>query len=179
MKIIKIDVPEEILMRASERAARMGVIANSITGGEGNLAGFVAEETLVQLIPDAFLIDGNPNFDIVIGNDLTFDVKTKRTTVIPRANYECSIATTSLHQNCDGDVFCRYVVNSNCLYLCGWIGQQAYFDSSKFLKKGDVVDNNNFTVKQDCYNLPIGSLSEMSLMQPFNTSTFSLEFLDI
>ena len=36
--------------------------------------------------------------------------------------------------------------------------KEEYFNKATFLKKGDIDPSNNYTVKADCYNVPISEL---------------------
>ena len=154
--MIVVKPSKELKQQARARAKEMGGIRNSITKGKGNFAGFLAEEIIYTLTPHSELVFSY-DYDVTI-RDATFDVKTKRTTVTPLPFYECSIARTSLHQKCDGYIFCRYNKDTDEMFICGVMGREEYFERSRYLRKGQVVDNNHFKVKADCYNLPISDL---------------------
>ena len=58
-------------------------------------------------------------------------------------------------------------------WLLGRMDHKEYFKKARFMAKGEVDLNNNFTVKANCYNLQIKELHDM-----FNIHT-ALKQLDV
>ena len=147
---------------AHKMARQMGSIRNSITRGEGNAAGFLGEIVVADLL--AIDRKATKDYDMVLPSGKTIDVKTKRTTVIPKNYYDCSIASTSTHQNCNYYVFTR-CMKDGTIYILGDCEKNDYFNRARFLKKGEQDGDNGYIVKADCYNLPISELTnELSLL---------------
>jgi hypothetical protein len=144
--------------KARELAKEMGHIRNSITKGEGNFAGFLAE----VVVADMLGVKRSPtkDYDLTLDDGRTVDVKTKRTTVAPKPYYACSIAATSTHQDCDMYIFTRYI-EGGALYVLGDCSKDDYFNRARLLKRGDKDGDNGFVVKADCYNLPISELTNL------------------
>jgi hypothetical protein len=144
--------------KARELAKEMGHIRNSITKGEGNFAGFLAE----VVVADMLGVKRSPtkDYDLTLDDGRTVDVKTKRTTVAPKPYYDCSIAATSTHQDCDMYIFTRYI-EGGALYVLGDCSKDDYFNRARLLKRGDKDGDNGFVVKADCYNLPISELTNL------------------
>lgn len=146
----------KMMKRADMKSKEMGTLNNSIMNGTRNFVGFLGEEIMMDYLG----IDSPSNtydYDIVY-NGKTIDVKTKLTTVTPKLYYDCSIAAYNIKQKCDLYAFVRVHKNLKEAWVLGLKEKQAYLDESRFLKKGDKDGNNNFTVRADCYNLPISSL---------------------
>ena len=144
--------------RRSQRKAReMGEINNSITHGDGNIAGFLGEEVANSIIKGK--INNTYDYDIT-KDDVHYDVKTKRCTSEPKGYYECSVAAFNTKQNCDHYVFVR-IENVGGKWGRAWIlgsyGKERYFKDARFLKKGNIDGDNNFKVKADCYNILHGA----------------------
>lgn len=154
MRVIK--PTEEQKKLAHKLANEMGSIKNSITKGEGNAAGFLAELVVASLLDGQ--AKSTKDYDIITKDGKTIDVKTKRTKVPPRDYYECSIAKTSLHQNCDYYVFTRCLPDGT-IYILGDCSKDNYFKKARELKKGQQDGDNGFIVKADCFNLPILELT--------------------
>ena len=159
--MIEVEITEGILEQAKRKACAMGKIKNSITHGQGNIAGFIGEE-----IVNAFIggkINNTYDYDIV-KDEVKIDVKTKRCTSRPKEYYECSIAKLSTHQKCDRYIFVRVLWNKSRpnewkkAWILGQMDKKEYLKNARFLKKGEVDKSNNFTVKADCYNLKISDL---------------------
>lgn len=146
--------------RAWRKAREMGVINNSITEGDGNIAGFLGEEIANSVIGGE--INNTYDYDI-IKDDVKYDVKTKRCTSEPKHYYECSVAAFNTKQKCDQYVFVR-VENKFGRWGRAWIlgsyYKDMYFKDARFLKKGKIDGNNKFKVKADCYNMEIRNLDQ-------------------
>ena len=151
-----VNITQDMRDYAEQEALRMGKLNNSILSGKGNTAGFIGELVAHQIFGGT--IANTYDYDLILTNGLTVDVKTKRVTSAPRPHYECSVAAFNTKQQCDAYAFVR--VDSKCkkAWFLGAMGKQEYFDAARFMKKGDVDPSNNFIVKADCYNLPLARL---------------------
>ena len=155
--MVEVEISVEILKKAESKARQMGKLKNSITKGLGNLAGFVGEEIIREYIEG---IESNTyDYDVVKG-DYKIDVKTKRTTVKPKAHYEASIAAYNTRQNCDIYAFVRVLEDFSKAWILGWEFKKDYFKRSRRLYKGQLDGTNDFVVKADCYNLKYSQLRQ-------------------
>jgi|TARA_R110000803_G_scaffold25417_3_gene60788 hypothetical protein len=154
----EITVSRDMVSKARDKATEMGRLNNSITGGQGSVAGFLGEEVARLIIGGT---EANTyDYDLILNNGCTVDVKTKRTTVPPKRYYECSVAELNTKQKCDYYAFVRVHKDLHTAWFLGVYPKSKYFEDSTYLKKGEVDPSNNFTVKSNCYNLPISSLEE-------------------
>lgn len=157
--MIEVKITDEMVRIAWAKSRDMGKLKNSITEGDGNLAGFIGEQVANLVIGGK--IENSKDFDIIGPDGLTYDVKTKRCTSAPLPHYECSVAAFNVIQKCDKYAFVRveYVGNkyTRAWYL-GCIDKSKYFEIARKLYKGQKDGTNWFTVKSDCYNLKIGDL---------------------
>lgn len=156
MQLVKIT--EDMLLRAKRKSDEMGSLNNSITKGGGNLAGFVGEE-IAQFVLGGSIVN-TYDYDIVLDNGITVDVKTKRTTVEPKVLYECSVAAYNIKQKCDYYAFTRVLDNMSYGWFLGVYPKELYFKEARLWKKGDRDPSNNFIVKADCYNMLIAMLKK-------------------
>lgn len=158
--MIEIDITEEMVNNAVERANDIGHLNNSITAGQGNLAAIIGEDIVKDYIGGK--IDNTYDYDVV-KDDILYDVKTKRCTSKPRDYYECSVAAFNTKQKCHKYIFVR-VLYTNNEYTKAWIlgeyDKEQYFKDAKFLKKGQIDGDNGFRVKADCYNIAISELKK-------------------
>lgn len=155
-----VEITSDIIKKATEKAKKMGELKNSITKGKGNVAAFVGE-FIVHKEYGGELIDGNYDYDLILPDGRRADVKTKRTTVIPKKYYECSVAALNTEQDCDVYIFTRVDLKNKIGYILGCITKEQYFKSARFLKKGMVDPDNDYIVKEDCYNVSICELSNV------------------
>jgi len=117
--MIEVEITDEMKRRAWVKARQMGEINNSITHGDGNIAGFIGEEVANSIIQGS--INNTYDYDI-IKDDITYDVKTKRCTSAPKDFYECSVAAYNTKQKCDRYVFVRLEwVNKRWKGLGSWV----------------------------------------------------------
>lgn len=150
-------ISEEIVTKARDKASEMGELKNSITGGDGNIAGFIGEFLVAEMI--GATVCNTYDYDLLLDGE-RIDVKTKRTNYPPKPHYECSIAAFNTKQKCDCYYFVRVKNDFSKAWILGSYGKEDYFKDAKFYRKGDKDQSNNFTFKADCYNLPIYDLKE-------------------
>ena len=112
-----VDISKSIIDLSRCKSEEMGLLNNSITSGEGNLAGFVGEYLVADLIGGK--VSNTYDYDVVAKNGKTIDVKTKRTNYPPLDHYECSVAAYNTRQDCDYYFFVRvsntYTIAWNCM----------------------------------------------------------------
>ena len=157
--MIEVEITDEMKRRAWVKARQMGEINNSITHGDGNIAGFIGEEVANAIIQG--VVNNTYDYDI-IKDDITYDVKTKRCTSAPKDFYECSVAAYNTKQKCDRYVFVRLeYVNKRWgrAWVLGWMDKKKYFKKAVKLKKGDIDESNGFVVKANCHNMKIKDLN--------------------
>ena len=154
--MLEVRVSDDILLKARDLAEDLGKLHNSITSGQGNVAGFIGELIVADLLNAKR--QNTKDYDLVLPDGSTVDVKTKRTSVEPKTHYDCSVARFSLHQQCDKYAFCRVKNDYTVCWFLGLISHDKYFELARELKKGDIDLSNNYTVKADCFNLSIEDL---------------------
>jgi len=158
MKIIKI-TKEQI-----ERAKNLypfNKLKGSITKGKSNIYGALGEIIIYDINKKKGLnvyFNSTYDYDLIIEN-YKVDVKTKRTTVIPKPYYLCSISSFNTRQKCDFYFFLRINENLKDCYLLGYKKKIDFFNESIFNKKGSL-DVNGWAFKDDCHNLKIEMLNE-------------------
>ena len=157
--MIKLNITNDMIESCKEKAKSIGKLKNSITNGEGNLSGVLGEYLAHKHLPRS-IWKNTFDYDLV-ENGVRIDVKTKRCTSAPKDFYDCSIAETSLHQECDEYVFVRMLNDISKAWLLGRMDHKEYFKKARFMTKGEIDPDNNFTVKANCYNLQIKELHDM------------------
>ena len=162
MKTIKIS--KEQIERA-EKLYPFKELKGSITNGNSNIYGALGEIIIYDLYNKIGLnVDFSPtyDYDLIIDN-YKIDVKTKRTTVIPRPDYLCSIAAFNTRQKCEFYFFLRINENLQECYLLGYKNKVDFFNEATFNEKGSL-DVNGWEFKNDCYNLKIEKLNEFKYL---------------
>ena len=152
----EIKVTDEMLLSARDKASEMGRLHNSITRGAGNLAGFIGEEIAKVVLGGT--LSNTYNYDLILDNGKTVDVKTKQTSVAPLETYDCSIAAFNTKQDCDYYCFVRVKNDFTVGWYLGVYEKQKYLEEASFMKKGYLDPSNGYVVKSDCYNLKINQL---------------------
>ena len=154
--MIEVVVTGDMLVTARDKAAEMGKLRNSITNGAGNIAGFIGEAIAQQVMGG--VLANTYDYDLILCNSKTVDVKTKLTSVKPLETYDCSIAGLNTKQECDYYAFVRVKNDLSVGWFLGVYEKQQYMIDSVFMKKGTIDPSNGYTVKSDCYNLKINQL---------------------
>lgn len=156
MKIVTIS--SEMLDRSKSKAEELGKLNNSILKGDGNLVGFLGEE-IANLVLNG-TIKNSYDYDLILEDGSKVDVKTKKTTVVPKDFYECSVAAYNTKQKCNYYCFVRVKDDLTRGWFLGVYKKEDYFKDAVFMKQGDIDPSNNFKVKADCYNMKINQLKE-------------------
>ena len=153
----KLKATKDEIKKAADMAADMGVLNNSLTKGDGSQAGFLAEIVVARHIgaKQANTYD----YDLVMPDGRTIDVKAKRTSVEPQEHYECSIFAYNTTQACDYYAFCRVLKDMSTVWILGIIKKKDYYSRATKRLKGDYDSSNNFTFKADSYNMKISDLN--------------------
>ena len=154
--MIEVVITGEMLVTARDKAAEMGKLRNSIINGAGNIAGFIGEAIAQQIMGG--VLTNTYEYDLILDNGKTVDVKTKQTSVKPLDTYECSIAGLNTTQECDCYAFVRVKNDFSVGWFLGVYDKKQYMLDSIFMKKGTIDTSNGYTVKSDCYNLKIHKL---------------------
>ena len=157
--MIEIKLTKETVEQCKNKAKDIGKLNNSITKGQGNLAGIVGEYIVHKYLKNSKW-KNTYNYDLIY-NDNKIDVKTKRCNSKPKENYDCSVAKTSLHQNCDEYIFVRILNDFSLAWIVGKKNKKEYFKLARKMVKGQIDPSNNFIVRADCYNLQINGLDKI------------------
>ena len=138
-------------------------LKGSITQGGSQIYGALGEIVVYDLFRG---IGFDVDFDSTYDYDLTInghkiDVKTKRTTVVPKGHYLCSISSFNTRQDCDFYFFLRIDEGLRDCFLLGYKRKADFFTEATFNKKGSL-DVNGWAFKDDCYNLKIERLNRFN-----------------
>lgn len=98
--VIEFNIPDWMYAEAISRSNQLKILNNSITNGEGNVAGYIGQQAFVQLF-DGKDVD-TFDYDILHPELGRVEVKTKRQNVnYVNLNFEGSIADYNPNQNYD------------------------------------------------------------------------------
>ena len=161
--MIEVKITKEQVKRAEE-LYEFDVLNNSIMRGKSNIYGALGEILVADHYSNMGLtVDctATRDYDLIIEGK-KIDVKTKRTTVVPRGEYNCSIAAYNTKQRCDLYFFARVNEEKTIGYLLGLMPKKRFFATAIFNKKGEVDPSGNGKWKftADCYNLEISKLKK-------------------
>ena len=153
--MIEVQITNSMRETAHDMASEMGILSRSITRGQGNVYGFLGE--LVALDVLGGIHQNTMDYDILVDGS-KIDVKTKKTTVKPKPDYDCSVADLTRKQNCDYYAFVRVLSDQSTGWFLGVKKAEQYFTDARYIKKGDYDNSNGFTARANCYNMPISAL---------------------
>ena len=157
--MIELPISADMLIEARDKAVAMGRLRNSITRGQGNLAGFLGEDIAQQVIGGT--LANTYEYDLIMEDGITVDVKTKLTSVTPIETYTCSVAKLNVTQKCHYYAFTRIKNDYSVGWFLGLCSKERYYKEAIFMEKGTVDPDNGYVVRSSCYNLPIHSLQAM------------------
>ena len=151
----EVEVSNDVILKSIDKAKEMGKLRNSITGGEGNVAGFLGEFLVNDIIKAK--IDNSYEHDIVLPDGRTVDVKTTRTSVVPLPEYSCVVSGINTRQETDIYAFVRVISGTyERAWVLGYMPKKEFFERAAFHKKGDT--NGRFVYKSDTYAMDIKDL---------------------
>ena len=153
----EVDISSEVIDEARTKAKDLGKVYRSITGGAGNLAGFIGESLARSVYGGK--VENTLKYDLVFPNGQRIDVKTKRTSVKPKMEYDCSVSDFQIEYDCDGYVFVRVLNDLTIGWVLGHISKEDFKKNSTYYKKGERDKSNGFLFRQSCYNIKISELS--------------------
>ena len=165
--MIEVQITNAMREVAHDMSSEMGILKRSITRGQGNVYGFLGELVALDVLDG--LHQNTMDYDIIV-DGYKIDVKTKKTTVKPKPDYDCSVADLTRKQNCDFYAFVRVLSDQSVGWFLGVKKAEQYFKDARYIKKGDYDNSNGFTARANCYNMPISEL-EIDLPSSFRHKT--------
>ena len=160
--MVEIIIRPQLKRAALKEAEKMGSLRQSITKGAGNQAGFVGERAVADYLN---VKKANTyQYDLVTKKEKTYDVKTKRCKFKPLPNYTVSVCALNTKQDCDAYIFVRVDNEMKNAWILGYMPKEEFYKKAKFCKKGDIdPDSNcNWRFREDCYNMYIKDLKNIS-----------------
>lgn len=163
--MVEIKVKPHWKKAALKEAEEMGVLRKSITGGAGNLAGFVGEKVVAHYLN--VKKENTYQYDLITKKSKTYDVKTKRCKSKPLDTYTVSVCALNTKQKCDAYVFVRVDNEMTTAWILGYMPKTQFFKKAKFCKKGDLDPDSNchWRFKEDCYNMYIKDLKDIDKLK--------------
>ena len=152
---------------ATLQSKRMGALNNSITHGDGNVAGCIGEILALKALKlnsSNLKSSSSYEYDILDDQNISWDVKTKRRTVKPRPYHNCTVADYNTKQKCDRYLFVS-LYNLEEGFILGWISKEDFYKKAKFFKKGEIdplsPPSKVFRFTADCYNIEVKDLTPL------------------
>jgi hypothetical protein len=94
--MIELEISDDILVKARQKARTLGRLHNSITKGGGNIAGYIGQ----MLVAEYLKANEPDNYDFDVEKDgIKYEVKTKRCTSKPKPEYDCSVSDFNTKQD--------------------------------------------------------------------------------
>jgi hypothetical protein len=157
MDFIEVEISKEMLEEANRKAKKLGELKNSITRGEGNVAGFLGEMVAQKVIGGQII--GTKDYDILTDDGVKWDVKTKRCAAPPQPHFECSVTNYNTMQKCDRYIFVRVLKDYSKGYVCGELPHDEYYKKAVFIEQGQFDPRNKWRALCDCWNVPMTDLN--------------------
>lgn len=156
--MIEVVVTQKMLIEARKKAVEMGRIRNSILNGGGNLVGFVGEFVAQKILGGE--VSNTYDWDLVLEDGRRVDVKSKKTGVVPKDHYDCSVSGVTKRQDCDLYAFVRVKGDLSVAWFLGTKDSKEYFEKARFIKKGQADGDNGFVSRADVFNMKISELDK-------------------
>lgn len=173
--------------RARKRTSRMALRCRSRSGrshpyrsfmkGKGMMAGMIGEEIVKGRFADFDYATGQAAYDYDLFHPKfgRTEVKTKQCGSPPQMKYFCSIAESSLHQECDYYAFVRLLRDYTRAWFVGMLPREEFFAMAVRYKKGDrdpTAPKSSWRFAETCYNVSIRDV----LRHPCNKLLKAIDF---
>lgn len=146
----EVKITVDMVRRAQSMAKTHGSNSNTIKKRErSRFTGYLGEELVAQFISG--LTRANcKDYDFIRwkGSDHSYsiDVKTKERGVLPADKWSVHIGEYGSHQQCDTYVFAQVNETEQGWrgWVIGWMDKKEYWDTALKVKKGDVVEGDDW-----------------------------------
>ena len=154
--MITIPIDTHMVEEATRLAAEIPVLRNSIRSGEGTIYGVLGELMYIQACGGER--QNTYDYDVVMDDNHTVDVKTKCVTTEPRPHYDCSVAAIASQQDCDRYAFIRVLKDMTQGWYLGSLTTEEFYDKARYMEAGKC-DDSGWSPIIDCYSVMISELT--------------------
>lgn len=172
--ILEIEIQQEWIDESKLEAKKLGVLNNSIRGGEGNQIGFIGELAVIKILgynrTNIYESDiSKYHYDMIDLNGRTIDIKTKECVFKPRIDYAvCVYDMQVFKQNCQHYIFVRVDKKLKYVWILGWLDKIEFFEKAKFCIKGERDPDDIYHIfEADCWNCYIWQLRPISELNSY------------
>jgi hypothetical protein len=158
---IEVDVTKEMMKYAEDRSKITGELNNSITRGEGNVAGFLGKKAVSDYLRnDRILGKGHD----LVDEGYKIAIKAKLRKDKPRQDHDCSVTyPQAIHQDCDGYIFTSVNNSYTKVWIVGYMDRLKLLKIAKILQKNETYGSNAFRCHEKCHNVEISQLDQLPL----------------
>ncbi len=160
----KFKISKDTLGEAKARAEALPLLNNSIRKGKGAIVAYIGEAVVKKVLDGK--VEDTYDYDIIYGDNIRVDVKTKERTVPPKDHYNCTVADFNTKQECNEYAFVSVLNDHSTAWYLGKISKENFYKEANFYKEGeldpDSPPSTDFYFKADCYNIPISKLNSGS-----------------
>jgi len=157
--MIEVVITKDQVDRAEKMTEEISNLKNSVTKGKSAIFGTLGEVIVSDYFKDKALVEdvNTYNFDMKI-NGKKIEVKSKKTTVVPREHYTCTVFGYNTTQKCDYYVFARIREDFSKGYILGYLAKKEFYSVATKRMRG--VDYDGIKTPADCYNITISQLKK-------------------
>ena len=154
--MMTIPIDTHMVEQATRLADEIPVLRNSIRSGEGTIYGVLGELMYIQACGGER--QNTYDYDVVMDDTHTVDVKTKCVTTEPRPHYDCSVAAIASQQDCDRYAFIRVLKDMTQGWYLGSLTKEEFYDKARYMEAGKC-DDSGWSPIIDCYSVMISELT--------------------
>lgn len=154
---IKVLITDEMRAIAEKKAAKIGVLNDSLEKGEGTVAGIIGEQIVLKVINGSIWAE-KYDYDLTLRN-IRIEVKTKQAKNQPRLEYDCSVSNLNARQKCHVYAFVRVLKDDLSVgWFLGFMSKAEIFKNCIFWKEAERDPLNGFSIVGDCYSVSAHTL---------------------
>ena len=151
--MIAFDIPQYLLDKAKYIVDKQAIQYGHRIHNYGNYG-----PTLAELVMSKYLglpITSNYDYDMILPDGRTLDVKSKLSNYTPQDYFDVTVSNTK-RQQCDLYAFAFCKLDNTRVHLVGYLPTTDFYEAATPRKKGETY--HKITFKQDCHMLTIGEL---------------------
>ena len=153
------EITQDMIAESVRMSKDMGVLNGSLLNGKGNAWGFLGEIVAAKELNAEH--KNTYDYDLVMADGSTIDVKTQRVSSVPRPQFQCNVNEPSIKQKCDYYAFVRIHSDLTTAWYLGKMGKPQFMQQAMYREKGSATTN--FIFKFNCYSITIDELDSLTL----------------
>lgn len=160
--MIEVQISNDMISEALERAAQIPILNNSDTNNHGTKIAALSDLMVQKTWGGRIVSDMSFDFDWISPKLFLFEIKSKERNVVPQPWHNCTVKEYNTKQKCDYYLFTSIFGDYSRGWILGYIKKSDFFEQATFFKGGDFDPDprgDRYKFPSNCFNLKIEQLN--------------------